>query len=458
MEDEKDIDQTKEEKSMLVHGDPTKEFFITMLVKDITLKDAIGDLVDNAVDGIKVKAQNRDDLTNFSIDIKFDTSSFIIKDNGSGIEETVARNYAFKLGRPKDHKLSDNSIGRFGIGMKRAFFKLGDNITVSSIAPTSRFNLNILVAKWKGVKSWDFELNTVGINEINNDNQTYTEINITNLSSDAQDNFEKSEFEYDLKDEIAREQVLNINKGLAININGETLESKDLSFKYSDELIPSYWKHTFKDIMTGEELSVEIYAGISTEEEDDGGWNVFCNERLILDRDTTASTGWTGAAGDGVAKYHQQFWGFRGYVFFNAKNSTLLPWNTTKTGIDIESSTYVIVRKKMIEMMKDVFSLLNRQKKEREKDNPEKNQILNNKINAAVIVPLLSIIKDKSKLKAKFQYPKDLNPVRDKDNVIIKYSVPTVKYNQVKDKVDAINSADVGSKTFDYYYKHEIEY
>ena len=35
------------------NAEPTKEFFISMLVRDINLKDAIGDLVDNCIDGAK---------------------------------------------------------------------------------------------------------------------------------------------------------------------------------------------------------------------------------------------------------------------------------------------------------------------------------------------------------------------------------------------------------------------
>jgi len=33
--------------------DPTKDLFISMLVKDLSLEDAIHDLIDNSVDGAK---------------------------------------------------------------------------------------------------------------------------------------------------------------------------------------------------------------------------------------------------------------------------------------------------------------------------------------------------------------------------------------------------------------------
>jgi hypothetical protein len=289
---------------------------------------------------------------------------------------------------------------------------------------------------------------------------TGTRVEIKDLTDDAKVSFKKIQFENDLIDEIAREQVLNISKGLKISINGSVLASKAITLKYDTEVIPAYWKHTFthtnSETKKSESLDVEIFAGVSDESEEEGGWNIFCNERLIIDRDTTEVTGWTGVGGDGVAKFHQQFWGFRGYVFFSANDSALLPWNTTKTGIDPESSDYVAVRKKMIEMMKDVFLLLNRQKKEREKDNPEKEQVLNNKIISAVSVPILTIIKEKNKLSTKFVFPQELNAVKETDLKVVRYKVSTVQFNKVKKKLKASTPSEVGSKTFDFYYENEI--
>jgi len=440
---------------VLVHGEPTKDFFISMLIRDITLRDAIGDLVDNAVDAIKAKASDRDKLNGYSINIDFNSVKFSISDNGSGIEEDIAREYAFKMGKPKDHKLTDHSIGRFGIGMKRAFFKLGNTIIVNSTATKSSFVITIPVNTWKiDEDNWDFKFDSVNTNQKNIESKTGTIITINNLSDDAKDSFKSALFENALKAEIAREQILNIAKGIVIKINGEPIKPAQLTIKFNSEIIPSYWKHTFKH--KNSDLNVEIYAGVSEELETEGGWNIFCNDRLILSRDTSPITGWTGLNSDGVAKYHQQFWGFRGYVLFEAKESSVLPWNTTKTGIDADSSDYSAVRKKMIEMMKDIFLLLNRQKKEREKDNPEKNQILNNKVKTANSVSIVQIIKEKSKLDPKFHFPVEMNPVRDTDSKSIKYNVPTVKFNKVKKHIGASNPSDVGSKTFDYYYENEI--
>lgn len=438
-----------------VKGEPTKDFFISMLIKDITLRDAIGDLVDNSVDAIKAKAKNPDVLKGYTIDINLNEKQFSIKDNGSGIEEQIARDYAFKLGKPEKHKLISHSIGRFGIGMKRAFFKLGETISVNSVAPTSNFKLEIPVKTWKADDdNWDFKFESVGKDEKNDEALTGTYINVRNLSFDAKENFKSVQFENELKEEIAREQLLNIHKGIQIKINGETLIAPKLTLKRSEELKPLYWTHTFRHDESN--LDVEILAGVSDEKEDEGGWNIFCNDRLILSQDTSSITGWTGSGGDGVAKYHQQFWGFRGYVFFNSEKSSVLPWNTTKTGIDPDSTDYLTVRSKMIEFMKDVILLLNRQKKEREKENPIKDQILNNKIKAAKAESIISVVKDKKDFSPVFVFPREINAIKDSNSKIIRYQVPTVKFNEVKKRIGAANQNDVGSKTFDYYYDNEV--
>jgi hypothetical protein len=51
------------------------------------------------------------------------------------------------------------------------------------------------------------------------------------------------------------------------------------------------------------------------------------------------------AAGDeeqGVTmpKFHGQFARFRGYVFLDAEDASLLPWNTTKTGVDTDTDVW----------------------------------------------------------------------------------------------------------------------
>jgi DNA topoisomerase VI subunit B len=127
-----------------VNASPTKEFFITMSVRDIELVDAVADLVDNCVDGAR-RIRPAGNFTGLWVRIEVSNRHFRIADNCGGISVDIARNYAFRFGRPKEFKPSKHSIGQFGIGMKRALFKIGKEFVVDSSTASSRFVLTVNV-------------------------------------------------------------------------------------------------------------------------------------------------------------------------------------------------------------------------------------------------------------------------------------------------------------------------
>lgn len=442
---------------------PSKELFITMLVKDITLKDAIGDLVDNSVDAAIENARDKRDLSSFSIDIVLDKNHFEIIDNCGGIEEEIARTSAFKLGKPKNYDPGKHTIGQFGIGMKRAFFKLGEHITVESIAPTSSFRIVISVLEWRDKedeKDWEFTFDTVGSNERHPPKDRMTKIIIKDLKKDAKKQFANPQFLIDVINKIALDHLFAINKGLTITINKDKLKAFEITLIHNDNFQPCYWKYEFPD-----GLIAEIIAGASEDVGDEGGWYIFCNDRLILGPDTTAVTGWVGGRGRAakeLPKYHDQFFRFRGYVFFNADDSSKLPWNTSKTGMDKDSPSFVFVKEYMIKMGKQVKGLLDDIKKEREKDNPIENRILSKNIIDATqtsIVSVLEVIKDKDNLPVTYKYPKHLfTPAmsrRSKINIV--FTKPKKEVEKVKNYFDVENANDAGSLAFDYFYKNAIK-
>ena len=145
------------DQNLVVKANPAKSFFVSMLIKDITLRDAIGDLVDNAVDAIKACAEDKENLSGYKVMISLSDSKFSITDNGQGMSTDVARSTAFNFGKAKSHQLIDNSIGQFGIGMKRAFFKIGSKISVQSITKNSFFDIDIDVPEWlQQNDDWNF--------------------------------------------------------------------------------------------------------------------------------------------------------------------------------------------------------------------------------------------------------------------------------------------------------------
>lgn len=460
------VQEQKSNQISKVDGIPSKELFITMLVKDITLKDAIGDLIDNSVDAANENAKDKNDLSSFSLNIMLDKNHFEIIDNCGGIEEKTARESAFKLGKPKNYIYGKHTIGQFGIGMKRAFFKLGEKIIVESIALNSSFEITIPVSEWKDREDetdWDFDFDTVNPKERHLLKDTRTKIVIKDLKEDVKKQFSDPTFLIDLKNEIASEHLFAINKGLNISINNEKLKPRKIYLIYNDEFKPCYWKHVFPN-----GLIAEIIAGASEDINEDGGWYIFCNERLIIGPDTSNITGWTGGRGKGekgekkskeLPKYHDQYFRFRGFVFFNSDDSTKLPWTTSKTTIDTDSNAFSYIKIQMVTMARQVLELLDKMKKEREKGNPLENQTLNNKVKNAPIRPLLEVISDQYKLKQVYLYPTNaFNPVQAIRNKIeIKFSKPKKEVDQAMAYFDVNDANDAGSLAFDYFYENAIK-
>lgn len=440
----------------IVAADPAKGFFVSMLIKDITLRDAIGDLVDNAVDAIKSRVNGSTNFKGHEIEIKLGKSFFSITDNGFGMEAQVARTTAFNFGKSDRHQLIDKSIGQFGIGMKRAFFKLGSNIHVKSVAATSQFEMTIDVPEWlKEPKVWEFEFDKGTLQEKikNSPSKTGFAVHITNLSFDSKASFSDYTFIDTLQKEIELEHMLNINKGLVIKIGTYTLKSTQITLVNDVNIKPTYWKKNEKG------QSVKVLAGISTKDAEDGGWYIFCNDRLILAKNKTDETVWTGSKGDGVPLWHAQYFRFRGYVFFEADDSAKLPWNTTKTGMDLDSPYYKEVRSKMISMTRQVMDLLDKLKEEKEKDNPEENQNLNKAVDKSLkaTVPVIEILANTKTLNNRFHYPAVLfNPPKKTNSVKVAFQVSNDKYEAVKQEMGVTTPKEVGLNSFNYYYENEI--
>ena len=99
---------------------------------------------------------------------------------------------------------------------------------------------------------------------------------------------------------------------------------------------------------------------------------------------------------------HNQFARFKGYAFFDCVDAGLLPWNTTKSGIDVDSPIFLAARQIMIQMMRPVIDFLN--KVDRELDSDVDSQPLTESINSATLTRLSNF--DASALPQAFTAPR----------------------------------------------------
>jgi hypothetical protein len=368
-----------------VNASPTKSFFVNMLTRDIELADAILDLLDNCIDGI-LRLQKDTEPTDPSkpyksywAKITANPEEFIISDNCGGIPKDVAINSAFMLGRIDPERDSDlETVGMYGIGMKRAIFKMGEQCTVVSQHGDEDPYKVTISPKWlKEEGNW-----TLPLEPTDRTGKKGTTISITKLRKGIKSHFQKnkSSFLNDLQNDIAKLFAIIIGKGFRIDLNGDTIKPINLSLMTPDKVGKKSKPRIEPYVFVGEyynvniELVVGFYRPLPTEAEVDdeltrkrtrsnAGWTVICNDRIVLHNDTSMKTGW---GTSGVPNYHNQFIAIAGVLSFHSNESMNLPLNTTKRGLDTSSDVYLIALDHMREGMKKFISYTNAWKKREE--------------------------------------------------------------------------------------------
>lgn len=353
-----------------VKAGPTKRFFVEMLTRDIDLKDAILDLLDNCIDGIlrQLAASNGrppsvKPYQGFKAEITAKPDRFEIVDNCGGIPLPIALEYAFMLGRPdleRDAQLE--TVGMYGIGMKRAIFKMGRRCSVTSSPTDGAFRVDI-TPEWLTEKDgdWDLPLST----DVEPLPEAGTRIEIGELYDSISRQFDENQstFVDDLKKEVSRLYAMIIDKGFDVRVNGDLIQPVEIKLLFPKEtpkksqpaIAPFFFEGEIDEVEVN--VAVGFYRKLATEAEIEdeaiqprtsevAGWTVICNDRVVLYADKSAVTGW----GTGnVPRYHNQFIAISGAVIFRSRNSFKLPLNTTKRGLDTSSPVYLYV----LDIMKD---------------------------------------------------------------------------------------------------------
>lgn len=436
----------------LIHAEPTKDLFIYMLVRDIPLIRAIIDLVDNSVDGA-THLQSNENYEGLWIKILVNKEYFQIQDNCGGITVNDAEEYAFKFGRANDAELTPKSIGRFGIGMKRAFFKIGKKFTVESTTSSSKFVVSEDVEEWKKKDEWTFEFSEVQEDSDYESNDIGTRILIEKLHENVSDDLGLENFISQLKQELTIAYSLKINKGLSISINDEVLSPTPLNFRTSDTIKVAKFEKGYNYFGSHEittPVQVRLYAGVSDRNLNEGGWYVFCNERMVLEADQTEIMGW--GTKSGFPKYHADFAFFRGYAFFESDDAAYLPWTTTKTGIDYDSPIYKAIKQQVSELTVPVLTFL--RKMADEKSRVERGEISESLLEQAYLQTSLHSVFE-ANTSITFQIPEQSAIPPRQNRGTIQYNKTIEEIELVKELLNVSSNKEVGEKTFDYYLNNE---
>lgn len=351
-----------------VNASPVKSFFVTMLTRDIKLEEAILDLLDNSVDGIlrtRKPARNRTKpYEGFWAEIKFDKHSFSISDNCGGIPWNLHA-YAFRMGRARDRKPDvSGTVGVYGIGMKRAIFKMGRECLISTQNGDNNYEVEITPQWINDEEKWEIPVNAAKKSQ----KEDGTTIVVGDLYQGIGKRFgeDANAFKSELERMVATHYAFIIDKGFKVKINGDTVKPRPtkLIFHENPGKTPSIRPFIFKT-KTDDGVEVFLAVGftgpipsqdeIQDEQEEkkysslNAGWTVVCNDRAVLYCDRSELTGWGEA---GIPRYHTQFIAVSGIVEFRSADASKLPTTTTKRGIDASSTLYLQIKNKMREGMR----------------------------------------------------------------------------------------------------------
>jgi hypothetical protein len=423
----------------VIKAHPTKEFFISMLTRDITTDRAILDLIDNSID-----AAYKNEKMDTKIEINIDEENFIIKDNAGGLDLEIAKEYAFCFGRSSSTPETPNSIGQFGVGMKRTLFKIGTEFDVMSKHNNIAYKVPVNVSEWvTDPKDWDFTFELLTNSELNNGE---TKIIVSTLRPEVKDLFAEVTFINNLQREISTAYFKHLHNGIKIFFNDQEIKSQDIMIKTSGEL------GAVKEVYSMDGVTITIICGVTDRDKESGGWNVVCNGRLVAESEQTELTGW---GVNGIPKYHANYAFFRGLVEFTSADSSKLPWTTTKTGVDRDSQVYKSALHHMSECMQPIITFLKDRAEETNLFTTEqiKSQPLLSAISSASSKRIYDIEESKT-----FTRPaKEIAPAENATNVVVKYNVPAEHAELVRESLGVTTNSKAGKLTFEYYFKYECE-
>lgn len=440
--------------TLTADASPEKRLFISLLTRDISLDAAFLDLIDNSINaalapfadklatakGYLAALDDPEISASTSIDIEFNAESVKITDNAAGIDSETAKSYVFKFGRAaQDSRASLDRLSVYGIGLKRAIFKMGDQISIVSDHEQGGFELDLEVPAWAALKQdvWGFP---IAERPSAAADATGTVIEITHLHEDVATRLDDGVFEGQLIKRIGKTYDYFIGKFVKISVNGEPVAPESVQVSENQ---------TTKTV-TIDNVTCAIVAGLGPSDSNGrfrdatSGWFVLCNGRRVVGADKTDLTGW---GGHGLPIFQPKHRPFLGMVMFVSDDPDSLPWTTTKSSINVDSIAWQRAKREMANTARAVVTFLDRRYTESgtEVDSGELKQARGGSVN-----PLASSLAKPRK----FEPPK---PKKD-PTTRIQYDAQVADVKRIGKHLrqPGMSGSAVGRHTFDFFLRNEV--
>ena len=316
---------------------PEKRVFLS-IISEYDLKRSMCELIDNAID-LWTKRKRVDLEINIQLDDRQQTIS--IEDNAGGIEESKL-DHIVSPGKTTND-VSDDVIGYFGVGSKRAAVALAQDIAIHS--------------RFENDKSFTVEFDEHWITQDPDWHLPYSES--TRQLSPYTTVIELSKLRVHvtpdeiagLKNHLSEVYSRFVDRGAVIKVNGEKLTAVnfDGEWSYPPQLYPTRFSGQVP--IENRKVEVDILSGLIDHPGDpDNSYGVFlyCNNRLIARGLTDFAVGFSSGM---VGNPHYNISLVRTIVTIKGQSRDM-PWDSSKSGINSKHVVFQALRQSIIDATK----------------------------------------------------------------------------------------------------------
>jgi len=339
-----------------------KQFFTEMFTRDISLEDCVLDLIDNSIDSYLVKHGISTAQLIFgsdgtdpgrppgAINVTCTERQIKVADTCGGISRPRAVNDIFCFGYEEaPHR---GRLGAYGVGMKRALFKIGNNFHIVSRTAQEGFEVSLKVDDWVEQEEWRIPITF--IEGADSEKKAGTSITITELHEEVAQRIKQGGVPNNILNDAATTYPYFLDRCVTLNINNTDVSPEPVPLGEKDGVVKSA-NEKFEQNGVRVTLVATIAPGQRTTEQ--AGWYILCNGRVVVRGNKDDLTGW----GSDLASFQPKYRSFAGLASFESDDPLRLPWTTTKRGINRESGVFIQARGLMATMSKPILSFLNSQ-------------------------------------------------------------------------------------------------
>lgn len=328
-----------------INAVPSKRIFLS-IIADYDLNRSICELIDNALD-IWVKSGKKQALE-VQISLDKDRQLISVSDNAGGIKESELH---LIVGPGQTSNLpTDETIGIFGVGSKRAVVALSEDIKIITRYGKDKTCSLEFDENW--LKSDDWELPVYEVDDIAEGTTIIELQRLRFVISEDSLKYLKEHLE------ATYAKFLHDNH-LTIKLNLDVLQPLTFeNWAYPPEFSP----HKYcGDLTTADNkvVKVEVLAGLSMESSPaigEYGVYFYCNDRLIARALKGYEVGFT----KGLAGQPHPSVSLTRVIVSLKGEADLMPWNSSKSGINPNHPVFVALRSWLVQVVKDFASLSRR--------------------------------------------------------------------------------------------------